>query len=236
MNLKDQYDPSLRKLISKKNQTAIIAIGSMEQHGAHLPVSTDSDISTEIAKQIAEKSNFLLLPTVTFGVSFEHSPFFNLSIKKITLQKIILDLILSLYDNKIRNLIIINGHHGNQGSLQNISNKVKKILKGKMKVFVFSYWNYMKLEFDHAGFVETSLMLAISNKVRMQVAKKGLITKGMSEKEKFRLKKLASKSFPLATKNGIWGDPRKASIKDGNKILSEIVKNLHKKCQTCLTG
>ena len=41
----------------------------------------------------------------------------------------------------------------------------------------------MKHEFDHAGFVETSLMLAISDKVKMKKAKKGLITKGLSEKE-----------------------------------------------------
>lgn len=235
-NVKDQYDPILRRLISAKKQAAIIAVGSMEQHGPHLPISTDSDITTEIAKQIAKKSNLLLLPTLTFGVSFEHYPFFNLSIKKTTLQKIIMDLIASLSDNNIKTVIIINGHHGNHKPLQDLSKRIKTIFKGKMKVFVFSYWHFMKREFDHAGFVETSLMLAISKKVKMNNAEKGLITNGMPSKEKIRLGKLASKSFPLATKNGIWGDPRKASIKDGNKILSEIIRNLNKKCQTCLTG
>ncbi len=236
LDVKDQYDPILRRVISAKKQAAIFAVGSLEQHGSHLPISTDSDIGTEIAKQIAKKSNLLLFPTLTVGVSFEHSPFFNLSIKKVTLQKIILDFIASLSENKIKTVIIINAHHGNQKSLQNISKKVKKIFKGKMKVFVFSYWHFMKMEFDHAGFVETSLMLAISKKVKMSSAKKGLITNGMSTKEKTRLGKLASKSFPLVTKNGVWGDPRKASKKDGNKILSEIIRNLNKKCQTCLTG
>ncbi|MDH3823840.1 MAG: creatininase family protein, partial [Nitrosopumilus sp.] len=99
-----------------------------------------------------------------------------------------------------------------------------------------SYWHFMKREFDHAGFVETSLMLTISKNVKMKLAKKGLITDKMTEQEIKRLGKLANQSFPKATKNGIWGDPTKASKKDGQKILDEIIKNLGKKCQTCLTG
>jgi len=51
-----------------------------------------------------------------------------------------------------------------------------------------------------------------------------------------KLGKLANQSFPKATKNGIWGDPRKATKKDGQKIFREIIDNLEKKCQTCLTG
>ena len=65
--------------------------------------------------------------------------------------------------------------------------------------------------------------------------KKDLITKNLSEKEKSRLGKLATKSFPSVTKNGVWGDPTKSTVKDGRKFLSEIVRNLAKKSQTCLT-
>ena len=94
----------------------------------------------------------------------------------------------------------------------------------------------MKKEFDHAGFVETSLMMAISKNVKMKLAKKGLVTDGMKQQQINKLGKLAAKSFPKVTKNGIWGDPRKATKKDGQMILDEIIKNLEKKCQTCLTG
>ena len=58
VDIKAQFDPNLRKLIKKKKQVAIIPIGSIEQHGPHLPVSTDSDIVTEIAKKISEKKTF----------------------------------------------------------------------------------------------------------------------------------------------------------------------------------
>jgi creatinine amidohydrolase len=124
--------------------------------------------------------------------------------------------------------VILNGHHGNQSSLYNITRKVHNLSKGKVKVFVFSYWHFMKRDFDHAGFVETSLMLAISKKVMMKKAVRGFTTDGFSTKQKRRINKLASKSFISVTKNGVWGDPRNATAKEGRKILSEIVQTFLK--------
>jgi len=235
--IEDQLDPNLRKLIKKRKQTAIIPVGSLEQHGPHLPISTDADIVTEIAKRIAKKCDLLLLPTIAYGVSFEHAPFFNLSISNSTLQKLLIDVCMSLSRNNIKNVIILNGHHGNQKALKNLSGKIKINSRGTMRVFVFSYWKFMEREFDHAGFVETSLMLAISKKniVKMKLAKKGLDSEKLSKKEKNKISRLASKSFPKATKNGVWGDPTSSNAKDGREILSQIVRNLVKKSQTCLT-
>jgi len=233
--VKDQLDPSLRKIIKKRKQIAVVPIGSIEQHGPHLPVSTDSEIVTEIANRLSKRRDFLLLPTITYGVSFEHAPFFNLSVKSSTLRKLIIEICLSLSSNGIRTIFVINGHYGNQKALHLLSRKINKLSKGKVRVFIFSYWNFMKQHFDHAGYVETSLMLAVSNKVKMKLAKKGLTTDVLTYEEISKIKKLAMKSFPKATKNGIWGDPRRSTKKDGEKMIKEIVKNLEKKCQTCLT-
>ncbi len=235
VEIKSQFDPELRKIIKKKKPIAIIPVGSIEQHGPHLPISTDSDIVTEIAKRLSEKRNYLLLPTLTYGVSFEHSPFFNISIKETTLHTIMIDLCKSLLANNIKTVFIINGHHGNQKSLKNIDEKFRKLSKNKLRNFSLSYWHFMQREFDHAGFVETSLMLAISKNIKMKLAKKGLVTNGMKQQQIKKLGLLASKSFPKVTKNGIWGDPRKATKRDGLLILDEIMRNLGKKCQTCLT-
>ena len=236
IDIKTQFDPNLRKSIKRKNQVAVIPIGSIEQHGPHLPISTDTDIVTAVAEIICKKNGYLLLPTLSYGVSFEHAPFFNLSIRKTTLETVLTDICISLLENNIKTVFIINGHHGNQNSIKNIDVKLKKFSKNKLKVFPFSYWHYMSRDFDHAGFVETSLMLAVSKNVKMKLARKGLITEKMTKQEIKRIGKLANKSFPKATKNGVWGDPTKATKKDGQLILAEIVKNLGKKCQTCLTG
>ncbi|MCA9828242.1 MAG: creatininase family protein [Nitrosopumilus sp.] len=235
VEIKNQFDPNLRELVTRQKQIAVIPVGSIEQHGPHLPISTDSDIITEVSKRISERNRYLLLPTLNYGVSFEHSPFFNLSIKEPTLRAVLTDLCLSLLENNIKTVFILNGHHGNQNSIKNIGIKLKKISKNRINVVSLSYWHFMKREFDHAGFVETSLMLAVSKNVKMRSAEKGLITDKMSAHEIKKIGRLANKSFPKATKNGIWGDPTNATKKDGQRILAEIVENLSKKCQTCLT-
>ena len=223
MNSNELYDPEFRKLIKSKKPTIIIPVGSIEQHGPHLPISTDSDIVTEIASRLAKKCGFIVFPTISYGVSLEHEPLFNLSLKENNLRKILDDIITSLGKNHIKKIIILNGHHGNLQVLNRIG------MEGVSKL---SYWHFMKHEFDHAGFVETSLMLAISNKVKMKKAKKGLITKGLSKDEVKRIGELSTKpgGFPKVTKNGVWGDPTGATKKDGQRFLSEIVRNLAKEC------
>ena len=229
MNINELYDPEFRKLIKSKKITAIIPVGSIEQHGAHLPISTDSDIVTEIASRLAKKCGFIVFPTISYGVSFEHEPLFNTSLKEDNLKKILEDIIFSHEKNHIKKIFILNGHHGNLETLKRLSGVCKPGL-----IETLSYWHFMKHEFDHAGFVETSLMLAISNKVKMKKAKKGLITKGLSEDEVKRIGKLSVKpgGFPKVAKNGVWGDPTGATKKDGQRFLAEIVRNLAKECQT----
>ena len=226
MDASELYDPEFRKLIKSKKQTVIIPVGSLEQHGAHLPITTDSDIVTEIASRLGKKCGFIVFPTINYGISFEHSPLFNTSIDGKVLGNVLMNIIRSLKENNVNSIIILNGHHGNGsiiGTLRSVSS--------------YSYWHFMKHEFDHAGFVETSIMLSISDKVKMKKAKKGLITKGLSNKEIQRINKLSTKpgGFPKVAKNGVWGDPTGATKKDGEKFLAEIVRNLAKECQSSLT-
>ena len=235
MNVDELYDPEFRKLIKSKKPTIIIPVGSIEQHGAHLPISTDSDIVTEIASRLAKKCGFIVLPTISYGVSQEHDPFFNVSLESNTLRNIIGDIDRSVVKNKLKSVIILNGHHGNILSLK--LEEIKTILQIRTiirKIRFYSYWHFMKHKFDHAGFVETSIMLAISDKVKMKNAKKGLITNDMNEREIQRINKLSMQpsGFPKIAKNGVWGDPTGATKKDGQKFLAEIVRNLAKECQS----
>jgi len=234
MDANELYDPEFRKLIKEKNPTIIIPVGSLEQHGAHLPITTDSDIVTEIASRLAKKCNFVVLPTVSYGISFEHEPFFQVNIQLLGFLR---DIISSLVINKVKSVIILNGHHGNVDTLEMMEANPEREWNldfKDVKIDFYSYWHFMEHEFDHAGFVETSIMLAISDKVKMKKAKKGLITKGLSEKEIQRINKLSTKpgGFPKVAKNGVWGDPTGATKKDGEKFLAEIVRKLAKECQS----
>ena len=239
MDASELYDPEFRKLIKSKKPTVIIPVGSIEQHGAHLPITTDSDIVTEVASRLAKKCGFIVFPTISYGYSVEHAPLFTVNIR---LMPILRDIISSLVINKIKSVIILNVHHGNVDTLErmkyayqqpNPEPKLKSDFKD-VKIDFYSYWHFMKREFDLAGFVETSMMLAISDKVKMKKAKKGLIIKDLSEKERKRINKLSTQpgGFPKVAKNGVWGDPTDATKKDGKKFLAEIVRNLAKECQS----
>ena len=240
MDANELYDPEFRKLIKSKKPTIIIPVGSIEQHGAHLPITTDSDIVTEIASRLAKKCGFIVFPTISYGISMEHDPFFNITLQVGTLFHVLTQIYFSLQDNGIKSMIILNGHHGNIPAMKEVERTMLRRANLKLKdnykrkVRCYSYWHFMKHEFDHAGFVETSLMLAISDKVKMKKVKKGLITKGLSEKEIQRINKLSTQpgGFPKVAKNGVWGDPTGATKKDGEKFLAEIVRNLAKECQS----
>jgi len=237
MDASELYDPEFRELIKSKEHTIIIPVGSLEQHGAHLPITTDSDIVTEIASRLAKNGDFIVFPTISYGLSFEHEPLSSISIRDVDYRSFLDDILWSLgkMSVNLNSVIILNGHHGNLEALKKLPTYLKRHFaphEGMPKCY--SYWHFMEHEFDHAGFVETSIMLAISDKVKMEKAEKGLITKDLSKEEKERISKLSTEQggFPQVAKNGVWGDPTGATKKDGEKFLAEIVRNLVKECQT----
>lgn len=210
--------------IKRGNKKIIIPLGSTEQHGPHLPVSTDTIIAEYFANQITKKIPSYSLSGIPSGVSFEHRPFFNISISNDLLSELLSQICISLGENGFNQIIIINGHRGNMGVVQYIPQKVERI-NSKVKVFGINYWHLIEREFDHGGFVETSLMLAIAPKlVQMHKAKSGYLNKKMLHSTYTTF--LSNTSSFKITRNGVLGDPRKATKKEGKKIISITIKNL----------
>jgi creatinine amidohydrolase len=124
----------------------------------------------------------------------------------------------SLAGHGVRQIIIINGHHGNIKALKRV-----KGVKGA-SVHVLHYWRHMRQELGHAGDAETSLVLAIAPRlVNMRKA-----VPGANKPAKKEYAKIAGRpgSFVKITGNGVWGDPRKASAKKGRQLLKEITAGL----------
>ncbi|MFL6473390.1 MAG: creatininase family protein [Nitrososphaera sp.] len=218
------------RIVLKRIKRAIIPVGSLEQHGAHLPVSTDSLIAEYIARVLAEKIGGLVLPVISYGVSFEHKPMFNISLHNSTLSLVLRDVCTSLLENSMRQIIILNGHHGNTGALQYISQEIERRIPANTTTHVgihtLHYWQMMAAEFDHAGEVETSLVLAIAPElVHMKRAMPN--SKSLSKsRAAYSSLTNAPGSFPKITGNGVWGDPTKASASKGERLIKEIVNNL----------
>lgn len=208
----------------KSGKKIIIPLGSIEQHGPHLPISTDTIIAEYLANQLTKKTSSYALPGIPYGVSFEHRPFFNISISNDVLSELLSQVCISLGENGFNQIIILNGHRGNMGVLQYIPQIVERN-NPKVNVFGINYWHLIEREFDHGGFVETSLMLAIEPKlVQMQMAKRGYLNKKRLHST-YRTFLSNTSSFKI-TRNGVLGDPRKATSEEGKKIISITMKNL----------
>ncbi len=212
--------------LTKKINRAIVPIGSLEQHGAHLPISTDSLISERIATLVANELGCCVLPVIPYGVSFEHQPMFNVSLKNSTLSRVLCEICISLSSQGIGEIIFINGHHGNTGVLQYISQNLNTFKHSDINVFTVNYWNGMHKKLDHAGEVETSLVLAICPElVNMEKAEPNS-RKLLKSRIAYSTLTNMPGSFPILTGNGVWGQPRNASKIKGNRLLREIVTSL----------
>jgi creatinine amidohydrolase len=211
--------------------SAILALGSMEQHGNHLPFSTDTIIAEHISEKVAKKTNSFLLPSLYYGVSFEHLPLFNISIKHSIIVELISDICTSLINNGIQKLYVINGHHGNAGLLQYIGQNISSDhISGKDFFYFINYWQLIEQNFDHAGKVETSLMMAICpDLVNLELAKNGFDVEPKDnsiQKVGINMSINNPGGFIKFTKNGIWGNPLESSISEGERILSDIIEKI----------
>src|SRR4051794_8678122 len=93
---------------------AVLPVGSFEQHGGHLPLSTDALIACVIARQVAEAYDLLQLPPVTISCSHEHAGWRGtVSISAATLYAVVKDIAASLRTSGVPKLLIVSGHGGN---------------------------------------------------------------------------------------------------------------------------
>ncbi|MBD1371887.1 creatininase family protein [Hazenella sp. IB182357] len=95
---------------------ALFPIGSLEQHGYHLPINTDSLIAEAIANQLAKTLTHrsFVIPNLPFSASFEHAHFpGSISLCSETIIHVVKDVIHSLERMGITKCVIVNGHGGN---------------------------------------------------------------------------------------------------------------------------
>jgi creatinine amidohydrolase len=217
----------VRKTVNEKT-IAILVFGACENHGDHMPFGSDFIFPTEIAKRLATKvNNVIVLPAIPYGVSLHHDQFqMTMSINPETLVGIISDLLSSLIQNKIRRVLIINGHDGNIGPIEVAARSIKNkhpemtiacleswwILVGQLKKDLFEVWSGL----GHGGEAETSAILAVRpDLVNMVSAPKEVIPK-LPENIRIFWK------FDELTSTGATGAPQKASIEKGNEILQML--------------
>jgi creatinine amidohydrolase len=105
--------------------TALVPIGSTEQHGPHLPLSTDHVIAEGLARAAADTAGVVCTPTITIGVSPHHRQFHGtLSVDAPTFRDYIESLSRSLVYQGVDRIIYVNAHGGNVEHLREVGRRL----------------------------------------------------------------------------------------------------------------
>jgi len=235
IRMEEMTCPAINTAIAQGYSTAVVGVGSTEQHGPHLPTMTDTRIAEEMAHRVAVKlGNALQARTIAVGISDHHLAFGGtISLQPETLRMIILDYIRSLSKCGFQRIIFLPSHGGNFGTIaqaikesQTAHPQVKIV--GYTDLLAFAHFlNSVSNEFGvsddesgaHAGESETSIMLALESGLVIQDKFAPGYLGPTTEKE---VGIIIEKGMPALTKNGIIGDPAKASAEKGEIYLERL--------------
>jgi len=202
----------------------LLALGSWEQHGAHLPFDTDTVIIESVvdaAMRSVDPNNtqFSVVPTIGVTASDEHNGFAGtLSIGTNALSDVIVSIARSA--SWARGICIVNGHGGNSDALKLVHSALD------YENIRHSIWSlpYYEGADMHAGHTETSLMLHLApGTVRMDLAEVGAV--GDSE---MLIERMRAGGIKEVSSNGVVGDPTNANAAHGATMLSFYADHLTK--------
>lgn len=203
-----------------KRKDIILPIGSVEEHGYHLPLSTDGDIAFAIAEKLSEDIGMVVAPLVWYGVSNTTREYVGTTMVKFdTLKSYVRDILSSLKGNGFKVVYIISGHLSNS-QISAIKEAARTIDGFESYLLDFSkidILDILETQPFHACEAETSLMLYLNpGKVKMEKAVDEKVVMG-----KFAIKRNLKK-----TKSGVFGSPTKATKVKGERIFGKITEEL----------
>jgi creatinine amidohydrolase len=196
--------------------TLLVPLGSTEQHGPHLPLSTDTLIAEAVVSAVAERrDDVIVAPALPYGSSGEHAGFpGTLSIGQEALERTVVELVRSA--DAFAGAVLVSGHGGNAEPL---ARAVARLRAEGRRVQVWTPRGSVDL---HAGRTETSLLLAIApGLVRSEAAAPG-DRRTLAE----LLPLLRDGGVAAVSGNGVLGDPAGASAEEGRELLEALVADL----------
>jgi creatinine amidohydrolase len=203
----------------------VIPVGSSEQHGPHLPISTDSIIAHEITKKVCEDLKLPFTPLIPISCSAEHRDFpGTIYLSYETFKRILEEFCKSLTFHGFKKIVIFNAHGGNISILKKVLPRLEKEITAK--IYLINSFDLYKKKNEiqiHADEFETSLILYL----KPELVKKEKIKDEYPKIFKKQLKKFEESkvSWRRYTKSGVIGIPTKASREKGRKIFEEMITN-----------
>ena len=223
--------------LDRSKTIIVLPVGSVEQHGPHLPLDTDSLTAIYMANRISEKYadvQLIIAPPLRYTYAKPSRVFpGTLSMQGETLLKLTRDILCSFTEQGFRKILIINGHMENTDFLiEGISlaleggNRAKTILcnwwemiseKEMIAVFGPDWKGWVD---EHAALVETSLMLCIAPAL---VRKEKMTDDGRKNKYEFRILPWNIANYPAS---GVFSATHGASREKGERLMEHILREL----------
>jgi creatinine amidohydrolase len=214
MNLGDARWPEVAERAPMS--VLVVPLGSTEQHGPHLPLSTDTDIATALADRLAAaRPDVVIAPALPYGSSGEHAGFAGtLSIGLTALEHVVVELVRSA--DSFAAVLLISAHGGNAAA---VAGAVATLLAEGRRVAAWAPSGYRDA---HAGRTETSLLLALDcERVLIDAAAVGS-TAPVPE----LMNALRTGGLRTVSPNGVLGDPEGASAEEGQSFLAAMTMQL----------
>lgn len=203
-----QIDRTARRVL-------LVPLGSLEQHGPHLPLDADTRIAVAVAHGAADgRDGVAVAPPVAFGASGEHAGFpGTLSIGTPALTELLVELGRDA-SRDWEAMLLVNGHGGNRDA---VDAALARLRTEGRRAAVF---HVSPPGGDaHAGGTETSLLLHLDPAaVHMELAEPGERAPVGALLDRLRREGVRSVS-----PNGVLGDPGGATAEEGARLLSELL-------------
>jgi creatinine amidohydrolase len=218
---------------AEDGKVVIIPCGSIEEHGTHLPLCTDSIQAEYVALGVAQKAGCFVAPPLRYGLCSSTRNFpGTITITFDSLRSIMTDILEDFIRNGFKRLLIITGHAGSS-HMTALKLAAKTVVTNHMneedrpRIMVCSDYDFAfdlrGKEFDsrdsHAGTIETSRMMAIRSDL---IKDKG--TRNYPDLPRFEVVPDPERYFP----SGVMGDPTAATAEKGQKINEYVIEQIVK--------
>ena len=225
--------------------TFVVPLGSLEQHGKHLPVFTDSMIIGHVSNRVEElrSEKIVMLPVQWLGHSPHHRRFGCVSLDLFPYIEMIRGMCRSLIAMGARRILLLNGHGGNDIPCKAALRELKSEFENLHDLYIAyaTYWNLAAAEFQqirespvggmgHACEMETSILMA-RHPERVDTAQ--AVRGGPSEERGFRTIDMLKgepffmiNEFDEFSETGVIGMPDFASAEKGEKFLEAAAQGV----------
>ncbi|MCK0175479.1 MULTISPECIES: creatininase family protein [Mycobacteriaceae] len=213
---------------ARSGAVAVLPLGAIEQHGAHLPTGTDALLAGAAADAAVTRTRDIVLPAVVYGCSLGHTAHWpgTLSLSVATLTAVVTDIGRWVVTSGFQKLVVINSHATNGPSAQSALLTLRHEHPSLRTCFASLYditaqahaGYFSDADDPHANAAETSMVLHLDP---------GLVSLDRAVDEEDRtLRRVLTYSMPDVTRSGVVGRPTSATTESGAALFAAIVDGI----------